>query len=836
MFAPQFLADKINRAAKIAAVLAALVAGLQTARAEDIKTQDGRTYYRIRVLEVEPDRIRIVHSTGITSVQYEQLPARIRERFHMTEAAAQAARAKRHEAEKNSATTASQPTGSPAEVTKPSEERSVSQGILTLRTRDIVEAARQFQAAAAAAPDKTAYAEIVGLLRNLQTRYAAIRHADQAQWQARAEIDRLKRNAGITSRPNVLDPNDRSGEQRGREMLEQAQRLQEDAEQTVRSAKDQVGQTLAALETVASRQAKSGAFSLALAIEDFVAASRQTAGIRSPSISGLVNAEHLQFQKRVAAAASHLQAAQAALKQKKLIEAKRRVDEGLEQEPANLSLQRLAEELRTKLNSGAKLLSEATQLKANKQYERALEKVKAIEDECADDAAAAKLRDDLQSIVAEREQRLAQARVVEQASDYESALTIYEIYDVRDSVQRVAPLLAKAREKAGDFLAAYALYERAGMTGEMQRVRALKDNQSADYEQAKTLLAAGKFDEASAIFARYNDSVAQRDVLLRKAAQLESTDKYSEALDLYIQAKAASEVARVKTFIAEREQVLRDARDAERAVNLDKALELFTRARAEVDIRRIAIALATAAEKRKDYASAAAYFETAGAFEQAARIRKSYDIETVVATRALRDEEVFKRCSPACVTVLGATDEGIALGSGFFIRKGGYLLTNNHVVENAERIRVLLRGGKRVDAKVIKRSRTPDLALLRASIDDHPILTLGDSDQVETGAHVSAIGSPNGYEQSFTAGNISAVDREKQGNRCFQMSVLINHGNSGGPLLNEFGQVIGINTFGEGTALISRDGIHIGSDIQGINFAIKINEAKSLLSVIPAAH
>lgn len=471
-------------------------------------------------------------------------------------------------------------------------------------------------------------------------------------------------------------------------------------------------------------------------------------------------------------------------------------------------------------------------MKLNKQYERALEKVKAVENECSDDDSASKLRDDLQSIIAERGQRLAQARVAEEATDYESALHIYDIYDLHDGVQRVAPLLAKAREKAGDFLAAYALYERASMTGEMQRVRALKDNQSADYERAKTLLAAGKFEEAGAIFSRYNDSVAEKDLLLRKAAHLESTDKYSEALDLYIQAKAPAEVTRLKAFIAEREQLMRDARDSERAANLDKALELFTKARAAVDIRRVATALATSAEKRKDYAAAVSYFETAGEFEQAGRIRKAYGTEPSAATRPLRDEKVFKRCSPACVTILSATGERIAMGSGFFVRKGGYLLTNNHVVADAERVVVCLRGGKTVEARIIKQSRTPDVAILRASIDNHPVLTLADSDKVETGAHVSAIGSPNGYEQSFTAGNISAVDREKEGNRCFQMSVLINHGNSGGPLLDEFGQVIGISTFGEGTALISRDGIRIGSDIQGINFAIKINEAKSLLAEI----
>jgi S1-C subfamily serine protease len=70
---------------------------------------------------------------------------------------------------------------------------------------------------------------------------------------------------------------------------------------------------------------------------------------------------------------------------------------------------------------------------------------------------------------------------------------------------------------------------------------------------------------------------------------------------------------------------------------------------------------------------------------------------------------------------------------------------------------------------------------------------------------------------------------EYQGNKCFQISVLINHGNSGGPLFDEMGQVVGITTFGEGTALVLRNGQGIGSDIQGINYAVKINEAHELL-------
>jgi S1-C subfamily serine protease len=101
---------------------------------------------------------------------------------------------------------------------------------------------------------------------------------------------------------------------------------------------------------------------------------------------------------------------------------------------------------------------------------------------------------------------------------------------------------------------------------------------------------------------------------------------------------------------------------------------------------------------------------------------------------------------------------------------------------------------------------------------------------------IDAIGSPGGksgiYEFSITQGIVSSVEREYDGNPVFQISAAINHGNSGGPLIERFGRCVGVNTFGEGTSELSAIGTRVGSDIQNVNFAIKINEAKSLLSKI----
>ena len=186
------------------------------------------------------------------------------------------------------------------------------------------------------------------------------------------------------------------------------------------------------------------------------------------------------------------------------------------------------------------------------------------------------------------------------------------------------------------------------------------------------------------------------------------------------------------------------------------------------------------------------------------------------------------------MTIVSSLANGsCGIGCGFFVALGGYVLTNNHVIDDAQKLSVETSDGKSYPAKVIAHASSPDsppdLALLKIELTEHPVLKIGDSDKVETGQAVYAIGSPEGYRQSFADGMISNADRIFRGNKVFQMNVLINHGNSGGPLIDETGLVVGINTFGLGTASLSVNGVDVGSDIQGINYAIKINEAKEII-------
>ena len=162
-----------------------------------------------------------------------------------------------------------------------------------------------------------------------------------------------------------------------------------------------------------------------------------------------------------------------------------------------------------------------------------------------------------------------------------------------------------------------------------------------------------------------------------------------------------------------------------------------------------------------------------------------------------------------------------SLGSGFIIDKEGFIVTNNHVVENADKIKVILSDEKEYDAEIIGRDANTDLALIKIKPDHNlPVSKLGDSDALKVGQWVVAIGSPFGLEYTVTAGIVSAKSRDIRSgpyDDFIQTDASINPGNSGGPLINMKGEVVGINT-----AIIAGG--------QGIGFAIPINIAKSIIS------
>jgi len=167
-----------------------------------------------------------------------------------------------------------------------------------------------------------------------------------------------------------------------------------------------------------------------------------------------------------------------------------------------------------------------------------------------------------------------------------------------------------------------------------------------------------------------------------------------------------------------------------------------------------------------------------------------------------------------------------SLGSGVIVSPQGYLLTNNHVIKDADEIQVALSDGHITQAKLIGTDPDTDLAILQIDVKQPPVITLGNSGKLRVGDVVLAIGNPFGVGQTVTSGIVSATHRSMLGISTYenyiQTDAAINPGNSGGALINAYGELIGINT-----AIYSKSG---GS--QGIGFAIPVSLARDVMTQI----
>lgn len=185
-------------------------------------------------------------------------------------------------------------------------------------------------------------------------------------------------------------------------------------------------------------------------------------------------------------------------------------------------------------------------------------------------------------------------------------------------------------------------------------------------------------------------------------------------------------------------------------------------------------------------------------------------------------DEFFKRFFRGRIPNMPKEHRQQGMGSGFIVSEDGYILTNNHVVGKADRIKVKLPDGRSLKAKVIGTDPHTDVAVIKIDAKGLPTIPFGDSDAMEVGEWVMAVGSPFGLAQTVTVGVVSAKGRSSVGivdyENFIQTDAAINPGNSGGPLLNLDGQVIGINT-----AIFSKSGGYMG-----IGFAIPINMARKI--------
>jgi S1-C subfamily serine protease len=205
--------------------------------------------------------------------------------------------------------------------------------------------------------------------------------------------------------------------------------------------------------------------------------------------------------------------------------------------------------------------------------------------------------------------------------------------------------------------------------------------------------------------------------------------------------------------------------------------------------------------------------------------------------QALTIGEIYKRSAPGVVQItatssaaanpFGGTESQRALGSGFVFDKAGYIITNYHVIEGAGSIEVTFSNNASIDARLVGSDPSTDIAVLKVEMTASALtpLPLGDSDAVEVGDSVVAIGNPFGLSRTATAGIVSALQRQITApsqyaiDHVIQTDAPINHGNSGGPLINARGEVIGVN------AQIETGGTSEGNT--GVGFAIPSNTVKS---------
>lgn len=193
-------------------------------------------------------------------------------------------------------------------------------------------------------------------------------------------------------------------------------------------------------------------------------------------------------------------------------------------------------------------------------------------------------------------------------------------------------------------------------------------------------------------------------------------------------------------------------------------------------------------------------------------------------------EDIYKKVNPSVVSVISTTSEGTGSGSGVIMSKDGYIITNNHVVDGAQSVSVQLSDDTSLDAEIIGTDEQTDLAVIKVTpTSDLTAAEFGDSDELEPGEYAYAIGSPGGvqFANTITGGRISAINRDLTVNdrvmTLIQTDASINNGNSGGALINKYGQVVGItsaklsgNAFGSAT-------------VEGMGFAIPINTAKDIV-------
>lgn len=279
--------------------------------------------------------------------------------------------------------------------------------------------------------------------------------------------------------------------------------------------------------------------------------------------------------------------------------------------------------------------------------------------------------------------------------------------------------------------------------------------------------------------------------------------------DAYHSSFSRAQIASLDDFTHFRSDWLAEAKSAEESKNYEEAIRLYTKSRDAESKKRCANLLAANLEELKFYGSALEYYEMAGNHEKAIEIRKNNPSMLADKFKVLTPDEIYTKISPCCVRVTNAEGHG----SGFFFKKGGYVLTNRHCVEKKNDLKVKLDDDTTYNATIVAISADYDLAIIKIELEEHPVIGFRNQ-EVTIGLPVVLIGYPaiDLSTSTMNSGLISNNQRTFSGNPVYQLDVSANHGNSGGPVVDQTGQLVGILTFGLGDIKLDKFNFAITAD------------------------
>jgi S1-C subfamily serine protease len=283
-------------------------------------------------------------------------------------------------------------------------------------------------------------------------------------------------------------------------------------------------------------------------------------------------------------------------------------------------------------------------------------------------------------------------------------------------------------------------------------------------------------------------------VVILLADSVKSINDRSMPKNAFTSTFSESVVAGLREFLNKRPEWLILANTAESASNYEEAILYFTKAKDMNGRKRCGLLLAKELEKSGVVGSAIEYFEIAGDFKKAAELRASHPDLRSESFRQLDAEDLFAKVAPTCVRVYN----GKGMGTGFFFRQGGYILTNRHVVSETGPITVKMDDDRSFEATLIAKGEELDLAIIRIQLPAHDMINFRTGLEVRIGLPVSLLGYPEVDLPTATmnSGRVSNTDRSFKGNPVYQLDVSANHGNSGGPVVDENGRLVGVLTFG----------------------------------------